>query len=47
MKHASVYKHSPKTIKLESSLGDALKRIIDEKKSRILVTENDKITGIV
>ena len=47
MKHASDYKHSPKTIKLESSLGDALKRIIDEKKSRILVTENDKVTGIV
>ncbi len=47
VKHASDYKHSPKTIKLESSLGDVLKKIIDEKKSRILVTENNKVTGIV
>ena len=34
-------------MKLESSLADALKKILDEKKSRILVTENDKVTGIV
>ena len=47
MKHALDYKHSPRTIKYESSIYDVLKRIIDEKKSRLLVTENDKITGIV
>lgn len=47
MKHASDYKHTPRTIKIESSLADVLKKIIDEKKSRILVTENNKITGIV
>lgn len=34
-------------MKYESSLADVLKKIIDEKKSRILVTENDKITGII
>ena len=47
MKHASDYKNTPRTIKFESSLDDVLKKIIDEKKSRLLVTENDKITGIV
>ncbi|ABX13377.1 CBS domain-containing protein [Nitrosopumilus maritimus] len=47
MKHASDYKHAPRTMKLESTLADALKKILDEKKSRILVTENDKVTGIV
>ena len=47
MKHASDYKNTPRTIKFESSLNDVLKKIIDEKKSRLLVTENDKITGIV
>ena len=47
MKHASDYKHTPRTIKIESSLADVLRKIIDEKKSRILVTENNKITGIV
>ena len=47
MKHALDYKNTPRTIKYESSLADVLKKIIDEKKSRILVTENDKITGIV
>ena len=34
-------------MKLDSSLADALKQILDEKKSKILVTENDKVTGIV
>ena len=47
MKHALDYKNTPRTIKYESSLADILKKIINEKKSRILVTENDKITGIV
>ena len=47
MKHALDYKNTPRTIKYESSLADVLKKIIDEKKSRILVTQNDKITGIV
>ena len=47
MKHALDYKNTPRTIKFESSLDDVLKKIIDEKKSRLLVTENDKITGIV
>ncbi len=47
MKHALDYKNAPRKIKHESSLADVLKKIIDEKKSRLLVTENDKITGIV
>jgi CBS domain-containing protein len=47
MKHAKDYLNSPRTIKLESTLSDVLKKIIDEKKSRLLVTENDKITGLV
>ena len=47
MKHALNYKNTPRTIKYESNLADVLKKIIDEKKSRLLVTENDKITGII
>lgn len=47
MKHAKDYLNNPRTIKLESTLDDVLKKIIDEKKSRLLVTENDKITGLV
>lgn len=47
MKHALDYKNSPRTIKFESTIADILKKIIDEKKSRLLVTENDQITGIV
>ncbi|MHA7647620.1 CBS domain-containing protein [Nitrosopumilus sp. S4] len=47
MKYAKDYKNNPRTIKHDSSLADVLKKIIDEKKSRILVTENDKVTGIV
>lgn len=39
--------NTPRTIKYESSLADVLKKIIDEKKSRLLVTENGKITGLV
>jgi CBS domain-containing protein len=39
--------NSPRTIKHDSSLSDVLKKIIDEKKSRLLVTENNKITGLV
>ena len=47
MKHAKDYMNSPRTIKYESTLADVLKKIIDEKKSRLLVTENGKITGLV
>ncbi|MCV0391834.1 MAG: CBS domain-containing protein [Nitrosopumilus sp.] len=47
MKYAKDYKNTPRTIKHDSNLADVLKKIIDEKKSRILVTENNKITGIV
>ncbi|NND87130.1 MAG: CBS domain-containing protein [Nitrosopumilus sp.] len=47
MKDANDYKNSPRTIKYDSSLAEVLKKIIDEKKSRILVTKNDKVTGIV
>ena len=39
--------NTPRTIKYESNLADVLKKIIDEKKSRILVTENGKVTGLV
>ena len=39
--------NTPRTIKLESSLADVFKKIIDEKKSRLLVTENNVITGLV
>ncbi len=47
MKHVLDYKNEPITIKYESSIADVLKKIIDEKMSRFLVTKNDKITGIV
>lgn len=47
MKHAKDYMNSPRTIKHDSSLADVFKKIIDEKKSRLLVTENNKITGLV
>jgi len=47
MKYAKDYLNKPRTIKLESSLEDVIKKIIDEKKSRLLVTENDKIIGLV
>jgi CBS domain-containing protein len=47
MKHAKDYMNIPRTIKHDSSLADVLKKIIAEKKSRLLVTENDKIIGLV
>jgi CBS domain-containing protein len=47
MKHAKEYKNTPRTIKLESSLEEILKKIIDEKKSRILTTQDNKVTGLV
>ena len=47
MKHAKDYLNTPITINYESTLADVLKNIIDEKKSRLLVSENGKITGIV
>ena len=39
--------NTPKTIKQTSNLGDVLRRIIDENKSRLMVTDNDDITGLV
>lgn len=39
--------NTPRTIKYESSLADVLKKIINEKKSRLLVSENGKIIGLV
>lgn len=39
--------NTPKTIKQTSNLGDVLRRIIDENKSRLMVTDNDNITGLV
>lgn len=47
MKYAKDYMNTPRTINLESSLADVLTKIIDEKKSRLLVTENNVITGLV
>jgi signal-transduction protein with cAMP-binding, CBS, and nucleotidyltransferase domain len=47
VKYAKDYMNTPRTIKYESNLDDVLKKIIDEKKSRLLVTENNKITGLV
>ena len=47
MKYARDYMNTPRTINIESSLGDVLKKIIDEKKSRLLVTENNMIMGLV
>jgi len=44
---AKDYMNTPITIKYESSLADVLKKVIEEKKSRLLVTENDTITGLV
>jgi len=47
VKHAKDIMNPPRTIKYESNLTDVMKKIIDEKKSRLLVTENGKITGLV
>jgi CBS domain-containing protein len=47
MKTAKDYMNVPKTIRFESSLAEMLKKIIDEKKSRMLVTKNGKIAGLV
>lgn len=47
MKTAKDYMNTPRTIKYESSLADVLKKIIEEKKSRILVTKNGVISGLV
>jgi len=44
---AKEYMNTPITIKYESSLADVLKKVIEEKKSRLLVTKNDAITGLV
>jgi len=47
VKYAKDYRNIPLTIKYESNLDDVFKKIIDEKKSRLLVTENNKIMGLV
>jgi len=47
MKIAKDYLNTPRTIKSNSNLDEVLKKIIDEKKSRLLITDNGKITGIV
>ncbi|MCA9826866.1 MAG: CBS domain-containing protein [Nitrosopumilus sp.] len=47
MKIAKDYFNTPRTIKSNSNLADVLKKIIDERKSRILITDNGKITGLV
>jgi len=47
VKYAKDYMNAPITITHDSSLADVLKKIIDEKKSRLLVTENGKIMGLV
>jgi len=47
MKSARDYLNTPRTIKSNSNLSDVLKKIIDEKKSRLLITEDGKITGLV
>ncbi len=39
--------NAPRTIKYDSNLADVLKKIINEKKSRLLVSENDKMTGLI
>jgi CBS domain-containing protein len=47
MKVAKDYLNTPRTIKSDSNLADVLKKIIDEKKSRLLITDNGKINGLV
>ncbi|MCV0367129.1 MAG: CBS domain-containing protein [Nitrosopumilus sp.] len=47
MKYAKDFMNTPRTIKYESNLADVLKKIIDEKKSRLLVTQNGKIIGLI
>ena len=44
---AKSYMNQPIVIESKSNLAQVLKKIIDEKKSRILVTTNGKITGII
>ena len=39
--------NAPRTIKYDSNLADVLKKIINEKKSRLLVSENNKVTGLI
>jgi len=47
MKTAKDYLNTPRTIKSDSNIDDVLKKIIDEKKSRLLITENGKITSLI
>jgi CBS domain-containing protein len=46
VKTAKDYMNTPRTIKSKSTLAEVLKKIIEEKKSRLLVTDNGKITGL-
>ena len=39
--------NTPRTIKYDSNLADVLKKIINEKKSHFLVSEDDKVTGLM
>lgn len=47
MDTAKSFMNSPITIENTSNMAHVLKKIIDEKKSRLLVTDNGKITGIL
>ena len=47
VKYAKDYMNYPRTIKYDSTLDDVLKKILYEKKSRLLVSENNKIMGLV
>ena len=47
MEIAKTYMNTPITIENTANLAKVLKKIIDEKKSRLLVTSNGKITDIV
>lgn len=47
MKYAKDYMNNPRTIKHSSNLDEVLRKFIDEKKSRLLVNNDEKITGLI
>jgi len=47
MKDAKIYMNSPITINISARVSDVLKKLLELKKSRILVTNNNMITEIV
>ena len=47
MKCAKDYMNNPRTIKHSSNLDEVLRKFIDEKKSRLLVNNDEKITGLI